>query len=108
MTPDSRAIVTFLYPTKGMTHFDMDYYLKQHVPMTKALWGPLGMSDCIPCGITDENKEGSGFAVKVITFWENLKSWDTAKMGKAAKELAADLDKFTNVRPVTVVGQVLN
>ena len=103
MASNSELVVTFLYPRKNLTKFDMDYYLKHHIPATEAGWGPLGMTNCIACS-TEEDTE---FVIKVITSWKNVASWDAAKGGKAASELTADVANFTNVKPVVVVGQVL-
>jgi uncharacterized protein (TIGR02118 family) len=106
MASEPQVIVSFLYKAEGMTRFNMSYYLKSHIPATKKAWGPFGMESCTPCSI--ENKDDSGFSVQVVTIWKDMDSWDAAKVSKEAKELAADLEHFTDGKCVTVVGNVLN
>jgi hypothetical protein len=87
-----------------MSKFDMDYYLKHHIPSTKSAWGPFGNTSCIVCDIED----GGEYAVSVVTFWKDSASWEWAKGGESAQKLAADVQNFTHVDPVMVAGKVLN
>ena len=34
------------YPGDAGTRFDRDYYVRQHLPLVMACWGPLGLESC--------------------------------------------------------------
>jgi uncharacterized protein (TIGR02118 family) len=100
-TPET--IVTALYPKKGMSRFDMDYYFKHHIPTTKAAWEPLGMTSCIVCELNDEAE----YKLSIIMTFKDLSSWEAAKGGNGAKELAADVTNFTDSAMIMLAGKVL-
>ena len=104
MATESKVIVTCLYPKKEMLSFNMECYLKHHIPTTETNRGPLCMTGCIIC----ETIEDPEYTVNVVMTWKDLSSWETAKKGKAAEQLAADVANFTNVSGVMVVEKVLN
>jgi hypothetical protein len=99
------VIVTVLYPRQGMSSFDMEYYLRHHIPTTMAAWGEHGMTDCTVCEV---NKE-SEFAFLVTMTWRDMNGWKAAQKADATQKIMSDIDhfKFTNVRPTTIVGTVL-
>jgi hypothetical protein len=101
MAIEAKVVVTFLYPRKNMSFFNIDYYLKHHIPTREAAWTPLGMTNSFVCDI----EKDAEFEFMVITIWKNQASWDEAKKGEAAQKLAKDVSNFTDVKPVTVVGK---
>lgn len=103
MAAESKAVVSHLYPRKDMSSFDIEYYLKRHIP-TEKFWIPLGMTECLVCDVEADSE----FAIETITFWKDLDSWNTAKNGDAARKLVADIPNITNVKPVVVVGNLLH
>ena len=103
MSTESQFLATFLYPKTGLSRFDLNYYLKNHIPSTQAAWGPLGMVNIVTCN-TEENDE---YRLMVITSWKNRAAWDTAQNDKSAQSLVADIQNFTNVTPSVVFGGVL-
>ena len=62
------------------------------------------MTSCIVCDL----EEDAEYAVKVVTSWKDLDSWNEAKNGEAAQELAGDVKNFTDVTPIMLVGKVLS
>ena len=96
------VVVTYLYPKKGMSKFDKNYYEKHHIPTTVASFGPLGMISCVVYA----NEEDAEFAYSVITVWKGEKEWKSASASKEASELAQDVKNFMDVEPLVVVGKV--
>ena len=64
MKSDIEVVVTVLYPKKGMSNFDMNYYLKHYFPSTEAAQNALGMSSCMICNV----EEKAEYAVNVLLF----------------------------------------
>jgi hypothetical protein len=95
--------VTYLYPRKDLTRFDLDYYLQQHLPKTSSLWTPLGLTGCIV-----SEPETDDYVLIVVTLWKDKVSWDAAKDGEAAQKLVADVKNFTNVIPAVIPGKLMN
>jgi hypothetical protein len=77
----SKVVVTFLYPKKGMSSFNKDYYLKHHIPSTEAAWTPLGMTRCIVCDVEGKSE----YAFSVVTLWNDGDEWVMAKGGDLLK-----------------------
>lgn len=103
--PDSpKVIVTVLYPRQGINSFDMKYYLERHIPTTTEIWGNLGMTSCM----VSEVEEISDYAVQTTMGWKDMESWGAAQSAKATQIIMDDVEgfKFTNVKPVTIVGTV--
>lgn len=99
-----QVIVTFLYPKTATSHFDMDYYLSQHIPTCKSLWEPLGMKSVYVCGVEGDQAD---YATETVLIWKDMASWGSANSSPSMQKLVADMKNFTNVTPVTVVGKVV-
>lgn len=100
----SSAIVTFLYPKTSTSHFNMKYYLSNHIPHCKSLWEKLGMKAIYVVSIDGKDAE---YATKTILVWNDMASWEEASSGPSMQRLAGDMKNFTDVTPVTVVGTVV-
>jgi len=101
--------VTALWPKTNDSHFDMDYYLSKHVPMTKAKFQSLG----IP--VETEVDEGLGgltpgepapYAAIGYLLFENLEDLQKGLATHGA-EIMADIPNFTNVQPQIQVGSIV-
>lgn len=101
--------VTALWPKTNDSHFDMDYYLSKHVPMTKAKFQSLG----IP--VETEVDEGLGgltpgepapYAAIGYLLFENLEDLQKGLATHGA-EIMADIPNFTNVQPQIQIGSIV-
>jgi hypothetical protein len=101
-----KVIVTVLYPRQGMSSFDMEYYLKHHIPKTNAAWSGYGMTNCTVCEVDKESE----FAIQVTMTWRDMNGWNAAQNAGSTQDIMADIDhfRFTNVRPITIVSTVID
>jgi len=101
--------ITIMYPVKEGTHFDMDYYLRSHMPMVQARLTPLGLK-----GVSAEKGISAGTAGSAVPFhclghmlFESLDAY-LAGMKAHGKELVTDIPKFTNSSPVIQVSEIVS
>src|SRR6201994_2346848 len=106
MTSKPTFAVTYLYPRQGLSRFDMEYYLQHHIPTTKTLWTPLGLTGAI---VSETGMDtANDYVLVVVTLWKDENSWNAAKNGEAAQKLVEDVKNFTNVTPVVLPGKISN
>jgi uncharacterized protein (TIGR02118 family) len=101
--------VTVLFPKTSDSHFDMDYYLNKHIPMTKAKLQSLGFP------VEAQVDEGVGSialgepapyaAIGYLTF-EKMEDFQNGLTTHGA-EIMSDIPNFTNVQPQIQIGQVI-
>ena len=98
-----------LWPKTTDSHFDMDYYLSKHVPMTKAKFQSSGIS------VEGEVDEGLGtltpgepvpYAAIGYLLFETMEDLQKGLAAHAA-EILADVPNFTNVQPQIQIGSVV-
>ena len=101
--------VTALWPRTNDSHFDMEYYLTKHVPMTKARLKSAGFT------VVAEVDEGLGsltpgeppaYAAIGTLLFETMEDLQKGLAAHAA-EILADVPNFTDVQPVVVIGSVV-
>ena len=101
--------VTVLFPKTNDSHFDMEYYLSKHVPMTKTKLQSLGIS------VEAEVDEGLGtivpgepapYAAIGYLLFEKMEDLQNGLATHGA-EIMADIPKFTNVQPQIQIGSVV-
>jgi uncharacterized protein (TIGR02118 family) len=101
--------VTVLFPKTSDSHFDMDYYLSKHVPMTKAKLQSLGFP------VEAEVDEGLGslmpgesapYAAIGYLLFEKMEDLQNGLATHGA-EIMGDIPNFTNVQPQIQIGSVV-
>lgn len=98
--------VTVPYPNSPGATFDMDYYVKRHMPMVR--------DKCAPAcrGIAAEGGLGGGepgskapyIAAGHLTF-DSVEAFQKA-FGPHAAEILADIPNYTNTQPVIQIAQI--
>lgn len=86
--------VVVLYPQSGDNWFNMDYYIKNHIPLAKKLLEPYGMEKFeFDKGLAGMEGPPPYFAIAYLTF----KSPDQFQAGFAAhgKTLSDDMPNYT-------------
>jgi uncharacterized protein (TIGR02118 family) len=101
--------VTTLFPKTSDSHFDMEYYLSKHVPMTMSKLQSLG----IP--VEGEVDEGLGtvtpgepapYAAIGYLLFEKMEDLQKGLATHGA-EIMADIPNFTNVQPQIQIGNIV-
>jgi uncharacterized protein (TIGR02118 family) len=98
--------VRILYPNQSSTKFNMSYYVGHHMPMVRRLLGSALKGMLVEQGICGE-KPGSP-APYIATghqLFESLQAYQTS-FAPHAKEIIADIPKYTNSEPLVQIGEV--
>jgi uncharacterized protein (TIGR02118 family) len=96
--------VQVLYPVTDGTHFDIDYYYNQHTQILNKHMGPHLERTLVTRGVADGAGGPSPFYAIATLVFAN----DVARGAglAAAGPVMADLQNFTNVQPMMLMGEV--
>jgi len=100
--------ITVLYPNKTDATFDMEYYLKSHMPMVQEKFGAHGMKGYTVLkflGTPDPNTP-SPYSVQATLFFDTPQQFE-AGVKAEAPTVMGDIPNFTNTEPVLMVGDVV-
>ena len=101
------------YPSKTETgeplQFDMDYYLKGHMPLIHKAWSPFGMKSWGINQLPNPDVLGQTppYGVQTTIYWDKPEDMIKALNGPMKDETAEDVKKFSNVKPVIWVGEIV-
>lgn len=102
------ATVTILYPVKEGYTFDMDYYLKKHMPLVAEKWGPFGLKQYY---VTDLRDTQQPYSVQATLIWEHADGGLAGfKAGGEAHgpEVMGDVANFSSEQPILLTGGMLD
>lgn len=101
--------VTVLFPKTSASHFDIDYYLTKHVPMSTAKIQSLG----IPVEAQVDETLGSippgepvPYAAIGFLLFESMEDFQKGLTTHGA-EIMADILNFTNIQPQILIGNIV-
>ena len=101
--------VSILYPNKEGTHFNMDYYVRTHMPLVQSRLNPMGLK-----GIGIERGVNGGSAGSPAPYhcmghllFDTLDAYQTG-MKTHGMELAGDIRNFTNTAPVFQISEIIS
>ena len=100
-------LVTVMYPAGAGTTFDLDYYLKKHIPLVKARWTSLGLKSAqVLRGAGKPDGTPPDYQMMALLTFGSLDDFKAA--GKAhGAEIFADIPKFTNTQAVVQINEIL-
>ncbi|KAF4343278.1 hypothetical protein FBEOM_2754 [Fusarium beomiforme] len=95
------AQVLVVYPSGPS--FDLDYYLKKHMPLVSSKWGPYGLKNykILTFG------EGQPYQIQAALEWESVEVFDKAAATEAAGEIFGDIKNFYDGNPIVLKGPVV-
>ena len=100
-------VVSVMYPTNPGARFDMDYYLKTHVPMVGARCGSYGLSDAkVLRGAGAPGGAAPTYSVIALLTFGSAEDFQRA-MDHHGREIMGDIPKFTDIQPVIQINDVL-
>ena len=99
--------VTVLYPAGEGRTFDMDYYLKTHIPLFQQRLGAAMKSVSVERGLSG-GMPGSPapFVAIVQGTFESPEAFATAFAPHAA-EIQGDIPNYTNIQPIVQISEVI-
>jgi uncharacterized protein (TIGR02118 family) len=104
---DEMVIVSVMYPASAGAKFDMDYYLKTHVPLVGARWNDCGLREAKV--LHGAGAPGGGppmYSVIALLTFDSAAAVDEA-VARHGAEIIGDIPNFSSVQPVIQVNDVL-
>ncbi|MRG45282.1 EthD family reductase [Chitinophaga sp. SYP-B3965] len=99
--------VTILYPNGEGKTFDMDYYTKKHMPLVASFMGDglkhIAIDKGIASGMPDTPVP---FLAIGYLYFDKLSDYEKG-LAPHVEEIRADFPKYTNIRPVIQISEVL-
>lgn len=92
-------IVSVMYEVGPGQKFDLDYYMKKHMPMVSSLWGPVGLKGAqVLHGIGSPSGDPAGHHIIALLDFESVDAFKAAAEAHG-KEVLGDIPNYTNVQP---------
>jgi uncharacterized protein (TIGR02118 family) len=100
--------VTVSYPTQPGSHFNLDYYLKTHMPLVDEKLGPHGLSKWeILQGVSGPvHGSPAKYQIQANLTFPSLAAMQAA-LGAEGAVVMADIPNFTDVKPDVQIYQVI-
>lgn len=101
-------LVTVMYPAGAQTRFDIDYYLKTHMPLVRERWTPYGLkSTQVVRGAAKPDGTAPDYQMMAFLTFGSLDDFKAA--GKAhGREVFADIANFTDVQAQVQINEILD
>jgi uncharacterized protein (TIGR02118 family) len=100
-------MVSVMYPASDGAKFDMDYYLKTHIPMARARWTSCGLQDVkVLRGIGAAGGAAASYSVIALLSFGSAQEFQTA-VEQHGKEIIGDIPNFTNLQPIIQINDVM-
>ena len=102
-TPPAFSVLV-LYPRSQGTFFNLDYYLKSHIPLAEKHWGPFGMT----FHAISEYGTSDDFHLSCLMDWESKEAYEEAQKDGGTKIIMDDVTsgRITNVTPIFLAATV--
>ena len=84
------------YPGDAATSFDRDYYVREHLPLVRASWGPYGLKSCAAFWPADI--DNGTIAICECRFRDEA-AMRAALASRETPRVMADVSRFTNAQP---------
>lgn len=98
--------VSVLYPNKPGSHFDMNYYVAKHMPLAMRLLTKGLRKTEVDAGIQGTAPgEPPAFHGGCQFYYDSIEAFADV-WGPAAKEIQADIPRYTDVAPVIQFNEV--
>lgn len=100
------ASISIFFPSADGASFDYDYLERVHLPLVLSRWGKSGLENIdLFRGVSDAAGSAPAFLAFGILHFATLDHLRAAMTGGHAGEIASDIAKFTNVRPVLQINR---
>ena len=92
-------IVSVMYQVGAGQKFDLDYYMKTHIPMVGSLFGPAGLKGAqVLRGVGSPSGDPATYHVIALLDFESADGFKAAVDAHGAK-VFGDIPNFTDVQP---------
>lgn len=102
------ACITVIYPAAEDATFNLDYYMKTHMPLVLENWNRFGMSGYkVSKFVGTATGASSPYTIQALLHFDSLESFRKAAQGPPAQAIMGDIPNFSNKEPVIMVGDVV-
>lgn len=99
--------VTVLYPNGEGKTFDMDYYTNKHMPLVATLFGNVLKHTAIDKGVASGMPDTPvPFLAIGYLYFDKLSDYE-AVLAPNVEKIRADFPKYTNIKPLIQISEVL-
>ncbi|MEA2741477.1 MAG: hypothetical protein QOH05_4784 [Acetobacteraceae bacterium] len=92
-------IVSVMYRLAPGQKFDLDYYMKTHMPMVGSLWAQAGLKGAqVLHGVGSPQGDHVGYQVLALLDFESLEAFKAAADRDGA-QIFGDIPNFTEAQP---------
>ncbi|KAG9253793.1 uncharacterized protein F5Z01DRAFT_129084 [Emericellopsis atlantica] len=95
------AQVLIVYPSGPS--FDLDYYLKKHMPLVSELWTPHGLLSWDVLTFQAD----APYQVQATLYWESLEAFEKAAGQEVTAKIFGDIPNYTTAQAVILKGKVV-
>jgi uncharacterized protein (TIGR02118 family) len=95
--------VHVLYPRKEDATFDIDYYLKTHMPLAYKTWNSFGFTSYKVTKYPDDAPYSYGVTME----WEDMERFAKALQAEGTKAVMDDVKNYSDVQPIILSGEVV-
>ena len=101
----SKCQITVLYPNESDATFNLDYYIKSHMPMVQEQFGPYGFEgyQVLKLVGTPDPSQPSPYTIQATLNFKSQQDFEEALKNTAEKVLG-DVPNFSNKGPVLMIG----
>jgi len=99
--------VNVLYPYAEGSRFDMEYFLRKHLPLVDRAWGAALIRREIDAGLSGPGQGTHPTYVAIVhLYFHSIQSFQAA-IGPQHKELEKEAPNFTDIKPIIQVSEVV-
>jgi len=99
--------VTILYPNKPGSHFDVEYYLKVHMPLAVRLLGSAIKAVSVEIGKSGATPDQPPpYAVICVFTCESVERFTEAFV-PVSTDLQGDIPNYTDIEPVIQISEII-
>jgi uncharacterized protein (TIGR02118 family) len=107
MKETAMILITVMYPAGAQTTFDLDYYLKKHMPLVRERWTAYGLKEAkVVRGAGKPDGSAPDYQMMVLLTFGSLDDFKNAGQAHGA-EIFADIPNFTNTQPLVQINDIL-
>jgi uncharacterized protein (TIGR02118 family) len=94
-----------LYPHKSGAVFNIEYYLKSHMPLVSKLYGPFGLENWEV--VEFPTNDTPAYVVQTTLHWKNRDQLAAANASEGGKQLFNDIKNFSEATPIALTGDLV-
>ena len=101
------VVVSVSYPVSEGSRFDLDYYVNTHTPMLRTRWNMMGLEHVrLIHGTAGMGGGPLAFHMIALLYFRSQADLDAA-LAAHGREIVADINNFTDVRPAMQLNEEL-